>query len=223
MSSYIYKDAFEVWDTLQTIDQSPELQRAVTLRFELDEESSPSLKDKNRSLLFELNADKLIKLESVQDQINHYRSLEQHKHDWTQQLAALNARLRTLELRSRNLDQELSKGGFFRGKRQQELQHESERLSDNILQVRNEASLLNSQLDQVEQARRALGKQVSTQEELREAKWVCDTSAVSGGVVISLTREGRFLLTYLSEMKPEAIRGRTLPQALVYGIAWSMG
>ena len=223
MSSYIYDDAFEVWETLSTIDQSPELQRAFTLRFELSEEPSPSLTEKNRSLLFELNADKLIKLESVQEQINHYRSLEQHKLDWAQQLAALNARLRTLELRTRNIDQELAKGGFFRGKRQQELQRESERLVDKLLQVRNEVSLLNSQLDQVEQARRLLGKQVSTQEDLREAKWVIDHSAVSGGVVISLSNEGKFLLKYLSEMKPDAIKGRTLPQVLVYGIAWSMG
>ena len=128
-----------------------------------------------------------------------------------------------MELRSRNLDQELAKGGFFRGKRQQELQRESELLSDKLLKVRNEVAMLTSQLDQVEQARRALGKQVSTQEDLREAKWVIDPSAVSGGVVISLTHEGHFLLNYLSEMKPDAIKGRTLPQALVYGIAWSMG
>lgn len=222
MSNYIYEDAFEVWETLHTIDRSPELQRVVTLRFDLSSELSPSLKEESRALLFELNADQLIKLESVQEQINNYRRLEQHQKEWTQQLAALNARLRTLELRSRNIDQDLARGGFFRGKRQQQLQRESERLNDQLLKVRNESAMLTSQLDQVEQARRALGQQVSTQEDLREAQWVRDDSAVSGGIVISLTQEGRFLLAYLSEMKPEAIKGRTLPQALVYGIAWSM-
>jgi len=219
----VYEDAFVVWETLWTIDQSIDLQRAVTLRFNLIGESSPSLNTESRALLFELNADALIKLDKIQDHINHYRSIEKHQVEWTQQVAALTARLRTLEMRARNIEQDLTKGGFFRGKRQQELQLESGRLTDKILQIYNEVNVLNSNLDEIERARRLLGQQVNTHEDFREARWVLDESAMSGGVVVSLTHEGYFLLKYLSEMKPEAIKGRSLPQVLVYGIAWSMG
>ena len=223
MSNYVYEDAFVVWETLWTIDQSIDLERAVTLRFNLVGESNSSLKAENRALLLELDADELIKLYKIQDHINHYRSIEKHQVEWTQQVAALTARLRTLEMRARNIEQDLAKGGFFRGKRQKELQLESERLSDKILQVRNEVHMLDSKLEEIERSRRSLGQEVNTHEDFREARWVLDESALSGGVVVSLTHEGRFLLNYLSEMKPAAIRERTLPQALVYGIAWSMG
>lgn len=222
-SQYIYQDAAVVRQTLQAVRDSPELQRALTLRFDFGDKPVPELTEEGRAVLFELNSDGLITLENIQGEVNRYRSIASHEAEWTQQLSALNARLRTLEMRSRNLEQEQAKGGLFRGRRQQEVQQAFNRLSDQLVQVRNEASEVSSRLDQVEGSRRVLGQQVSTDDTLRGARWVRDRSAPSGGVVISLTPEGIFLLDYLSEMKPEVLRGRSLSQVLVYGMAWSMG
>lgn len=222
MSEYQYQDAYILWEILRVIDQSPRLQRAMTLRFELDLMDCPSLPVESSSLLFELNQDELVKLSTLQASFNRYISSEKNRAEWTQQLGALNARLRTLEMRARNVEQELSKSGLFRGRSQKELSLENQRLSDQRIKLLNEIHELQSKLESIETHRRQLGEQINSDEMFSETRWVIDPRALAGGIAVELTPEGRFLFEYLSEMKPEALKGKALSHALIFGSAWSL-
>ena len=117
MSGFIYPDAHQVWRLFKIISESMELQQAATLRFDLSTRPQVGLTLAERRLITPLSIDKLITVTSVQASLDKYFSEQVHREEWTQQLNAHLARLKTLELRAGNLDQELSKGGLFRGKK----------------------------------------------------------------------------------------------------------
>ena len=223
MTSYRYDDAYLVWKTLHVIDQSISVQRAMSLHFTFDpNDNHPKLPANCVPLLFELNADELIDLTPLQESLNRYINAERQKVDWTQQLGAQNARLRTLEMRARNIDQELSKSGLFRGRSHKELHLESQRLSDRRIRLLNEIHELTANLEGIDDHRRKLGERINTEDQFRNTRWVIEPDTSSGGIAASLTSQGNFLLSYLSEMKVDVLRGQSLSHALVYGISWSI-
>ena len=221
MSNTIYQDAFSIWDTLTKINVALSLQNAITLRFKAGESPVTPLTSAGDALLESLHADQLIRLETIQTQVAEYRNAELQRDEWRQRLAAVNARRRTLEMRARNVEQEQGRGGLFRGKRQQELLLESQNLSDALLRAHNEAGDLEDNLSRIERYRAEISERLRADQTLQDARWVM-CGREQGGVVATLTPEGRFLLTYLSEMRPEVLQERPLSQVLVYGVAWSM-
>ena len=221
MSATDYQDAPVVWETLHTITDSATLQNMVTQRFSVEGERTPTLSAEGEALLEALNADQLIRLEMIQSRTLDYHRAELQRDESQQRLAAVNARRRTLEMRARTVEQEQSRGGLFRGKRQQELIAESQKLSDALLRAHNEAGDLEDKLQLIERYRAEISEQLSKDSNLQDARWVSCPSA-RAGVVVTLTSEGQFLLHYLSEMKRDVLQGRPLSHVLVYGIAWSM-
>ena len=222
MPGYIYQDAYTVWRALKTIVESMSLQQAKTLRFDLDQHPQHPLRDDERRLIAQLSVDKLIIMTNIQSSLDKYFAELIHRDELSQQLKASNARLKTLELRARNLDQELSKSGLFRGKKNTTLKKQRDQVSTHLTQVHGEISGLQTRLHSIEQQRRALGERISTEDELQRARWVSIEGDALNGIVLSLTEQGMFLLNYLSDMSPDILRGKTLPPVLVYGFAWSM-
>ena len=221
MSVIDYQDALTVWEALHTISHSATLQNVITHRFAIEGERAPTLSVEGDALLEALNADQLIRLEMIQTSVLEYHRAERQRDESQQKLAAINARRRTLEMRARNVEQEQSRGGLFRGKRQQELIAESQKLSDALLRAHNEAGDLEDQLQLIERYRAEISEQLSRDPNLQDARWV-KCSGERAGVVLVLTAEGRFLFDYLSEMRREVLSGRPLSHVLVYGVAWSM-
>ena len=169
-----------------------------------------------------LSVDKLITITSIQSVLEKYFSEQDYQEEWTQQLRASNARLKTLELRARNLDQELSKGGLFRGKKNEALQRQRDQVSTLLTQVHGEITTYQTRLESLDQQWRALGERISVEEELRQARWVSLEGEDKLGMALKISEEGQFLYDHLSEMNPPAIKGRNLSETLLYGHAWSI-
>lgn len=199
-----------------------ELQQAVTLRFDLSTRPQVGLTIEQAKLITPLSVDRLVILTNIQSALDQYFSARAHQEEWTQQLSACQARLKTLELRARNLDQELSKGGLFRAKKNEGLQRQRDQVSTHLTQVHGEITGLESRLSSLDQLWRALAERISIEEDLEQARWISTEGGISEGLAITLTEEGRFLLDYLSEMLPEAIKAKDLSQVLIYGHAWSI-
>ncbi len=221
MAGFIYQDAYLVWNTLRIIAESIELQQASTLRFELDEIVQGALSQEEKNLVTQLSVDDLVIISDIQGTVAKYLSEREAQEQWQKDLKINGARRKTLELKAKNLDQELSKGGLFRGKKQQVLAVERDRVATQLTQVVGEISGLSQRLQSLEQQRRALSERISTEEALREMRWVFGPQQNSG-LALVLTNSGHFLLNYLSQMSPTVLKGRSLPQVLVYGMAWSI-
>ena len=222
MAGFIYQDAYLVWHALEVISNSIKLQRASTLRFELDDQSQAMLALEEKNILTQMRVDQLIIISDIQGVLDKYFNEVKFQDQWTQELKVSGARRKTLELRTRNLDQELSKGGLFRGRKQQPLMLERNRIATQLIQLHSEVSALSNELESLDQQRRALSERISTEDVLRDMHWVAAPQCVSGGLAISLTVEGQFLFDYLSDMSPNVLKGRSLSQVLVYGLAWSI-
>lgn len=222
MVGFIYQDAYLVWHALEVISNSIKLQRASTLRFELEEQSQAMLALEEKNILTQMRIDQLIIISDIQGVLDKYFNEIKFQDQWAQELKVSGARRKTLELRARNLDQELSKGGLFRGRKQQPLMLERNRIATQLIQLHGEASALSNKLESLDQQRRALSERISTEDVLRDMHWVAAPQCVSGGLAISLTVEGQFLFDYLSDMSPNVLKGRSLSQVLVYGLAWSI-
>ena len=221
MAGFIYQDAYLVWHTLKTISDSIELQQASTLRFELDNSIQDALSQDEKKLITQLSVDGLLVISDIQGVVDKYLSEKELQEQWLKELKISGARKKTLELKAKNLDQELSKGGFFKGK-QQALSMERDRVATQLTQVIGEVSSLSQRLESLEQQRRALSERISTEEALREMRWVFGPKGNKSGFVLVLTTPGKFLLNYLSEMSQNVLKERSLAQILVYGMAWSI-
>ena len=221
MAGFIYQDAYLVWNTLRIIAESIELQQASTLRFELDEIVQDALSQEEKNLVTHLSVDDLVIISDIQGTVEKYLSEREAQEQWQKDLKINGARRKTLELKAKNLDQELSKGGLFRGKKQQVLAVERDRVATQLTQVIGEISGLSQRLQSLKQQRQALSERISTEEALREMRWVFGPQQNSG-LALVLTNSGHFLLNYLSQMSPTVLKGRSLPQVLVYGMAWSI-
>jgi hypothetical protein len=221
VAGFIYQDAYLVWNTLRIIAESIELQQASTLRFELDEIVQDALSQEEKNLVTQLSVDDLVIISDIQGTVEKYLSEREAQEQWQKDLKINGARRKTLELKAKNLDQELSKGGLFRGKKQQVLAVERDRVATQLTQVIGEISGLSQRLQSLEQQRRALSERISTEEALREMHWVFGPQQTSG-LALVLTNSGQFLLNYLSQMSPTVLKGRSLSQVLVYGMAWSI-
>ena len=222
MADFIYQDAYLVWQTLKTISDSIELQQASTLRFELDDIIQDALSQDGKKLITQLSVDGLVVISDIQGVVDKYLSEKELQEQWLRELKISGARKKTLELKAKNLDQELSKGGLFRGKKQQALSIERDRVATQLTQVIGEVSSLSQRLESLEQQRRALSERISTEEALREMHWVFGPEGNKSGFVLVLTTPGKFLLNYLSEMSQNILKERSLAQILVYGMAWSI-
>ena len=222
MAGYIYPDAYLVWHTLKVVAASMSLQQALTLRFDFTEHPQEILTLDEHHLITALRVDQLLVLSDVQMILDKYFNELKQQDEWNNQLKACGARRKTLEMRARNLDNELSKSGLFRSRKQEPLKQERDRISTQLTQIHGEMTTLTTKLESLEQQRRTLGERISTDDSLRSAQWVATPNGINSGVAVFLTNEGQFLLDYLSEMKPEVLKGRTLPEVLVYGMAWSL-
>ena len=222
MAGFIYQDAYLVWHTLQTISESIELQQASTLRFELDNNIQNALSQDEKNLITQLSVDGLVVISSIQSVVDKYLSEKELQGQWLKELKVIGARKKTLELKAKNLDQEISKGGLFRGKKQKALSNERDRVATQLTQVIGEVSSLSQRLENLEQQRRALSERISIEEALREMRWVFGPKGNKSGFVLVLTTSGKFLLNYLTEMSENVLKERSLAQILVYGMAWSI-
>ena len=222
MAGFIYQDAYLVWNALRIISESIDLQQASTHRFELDNIVQDALSQTEKNLITQLSIDGIVVISSIQGVVDKYLSERQFQEKWLKELKVSGARKKTLELKAKNLDQEISKGGLFRGKKQQVLSVERDRVATQLTQVIGEVSGLSRRLENLEQQRRALSERISTEEALREMHWVFGPKDNTHGFVLVLSDSGQFLFNYLSEISQTVLKQRSLAQILVYGMAWSI-
>ena len=134
-----FADAELVYQTLYLVSSSIFLRNAVKNNFEKSESSL------NSTLQFtfeELMADHFLSLSELQGEIDHYRTQKERADSVLPQLKSLNARLRTLQMQHRNIEQEQSKGGLFKSKLKQELLLKNQRIVTQINQVKDEKKTL---------------------------------------------------------------------------------
>lgn len=217
MSSTSYPNAHAVYELLNIIDQSVEVQSATASHFILaDEQKKPALSSQAFEYITILQQDQFIFQSDLNQEIQSYCSDYQQLDHWIQQLKSLQARQKTLQLQLRNLEKEQSKTGLFKGKAKQELMLKIQRVQQSYAQSQIDLTYLENNIENLEDTRSRIARKIAKSPQLKVARWLSHEQHVIG-----LTESGQFLLEYLKEINPDVMIDKPLSYVLLYGHQWS--
>ena len=217
LSAFFYDNTYAVYELLQQINLAVEVHSATASHFVITEEQRGNvLSVQAKNYMHALQKDQLIQVFDLHEPILQYCQDYQLLPQWNQQLKAVLARQKTLLLRQKNLEKELSKAGLFKGKLKQQLEQKLKQAHKIYSQTQDERQALEGKVNELEQLRRTIARQIQSNTALQNARWLYHEQKV-----IALSESGQFLLEYLQEIKVEVMYNRPLSQVLLYGHQWS--
>ena len=204
-----YPSAERVFELLSAVEQGVSLHRAIASRLASTHPSATPMSAEAHGLIAGLVADGCLVTAGFQSELAKALTLMRSEGELNQQLKALTARYKTLELQLRNTEQELKKGGLFRGKVKQELALKASRLEAQLTHLKKDLQAAQDQRSLPDFLLKKAATEAAALPELSDARWL-----EADELVLALTPPGRFLFKALQELPLAHLTGKSLAQAL---------
>ena len=206
------QSAAELLQHLDAISEAPRFAERLARRQQQPLEgvgASPALALQQLSEIGAVTTPRQINWE-VQDWLKRYQEAQRAE----QQISALIARQRTLQLQLRNLDKELERRSLFGNKKKQLEALRHQEISGQLQAIREEHTLLRRSVDQVELLTQKLIARFDEEEALKSARWY-------RGQVCWLSEVGLFLRETLHRFGAAQAATLSLPALLQRGVSSS--
>lgn len=205
-------DAERIFRALEHASHGPNLYEAATQKFPDKPPADPASPYDDEAFMYLLENDFVDVPMDVRNGIDKFRHLQQDGERTRTELTTLYRRLKTLGVQLKKAERDLTGGiGLLKSKNQV---WEERARRDAFATELSEATLkrrrMESDLEKAGALYKELLDRIYTDQRLRDGAWYQEMPTI-------VTKYGRFLLEFLSEMNPEHFRGRTLAEIIEIG------
>ncbi len=205
-------DAERIYRALEHVSTGANLYESATNKFPDKPPADPAAPYDDEAFLYLVEnefVDVPMELRNAIDKFRHlYRDGERTRNE----LSSLYRRLKTLAVQLKKADRDLTTGiGILKSKNQVwEERTRRDALATELAEATMKRRRMESDLEKAGALYRELLDRIYSDQSLREACWYQEMPVV-------VTKYGRFLVDFLSEMNPEHFRGRTLAEIIEIG------
>jgi hypothetical protein len=201
-----------VYSLLSKLEQTRILSTAITQRFE----NNSKLDQAEAWALEQLTNLGLIAMpHQLNEEIKSFLVLQEESNQAQQKLKALAIRMKTLEMQVRNIQEEISKIGFFGAKNKQELEQKEKQFITDLNQIHLSSSDLQRKLELPDEQLKKIAEILNMIQSEEDIKCI-------DGKAVLLKREAELLLGELRQMNMALLGNQPLGQVLKYGFLWTM-